>query len=100
MTAPANSAQVETRGACGVPTPCTKVPCARRLLLESLEDRRLLAIDFYAVQNLAVGSYLVATAVADFDADGNSDMAVADYNLHRVSVLRGNGDGTFQAQPT
>ena len=150
MTAPANSAQVETRGACGVPTPCTKVPCARRLLLESLEDRRLLAIDFYAVQNLAVGSYLVCDGGGRLRrrwkqrhgrgrlqpsprecAEGQRRRHIPGANplecwlisasrerwrfqlgwaerpgrcefvgSNNISILRGNGDGTFQAAAT
>lgn len=35
-------------------------------------------------------------AVADFNGDGKLDLAVSDYNGNDVSVLLGNGDGTFQ----
>ncbi len=31
----------------------------------------------------------------DFDADGNSDLATANYDGNNLSVLLGNGDGTF-----
>jgi len=34
--------------------------------------------------------------VGDFNHDGKVDMAVANFNDNTVSVLRGNGDGTFQ----
>jgi hypothetical protein len=37
-------------------------------------------------------------AVGDFDRDGKLDFAVANYGGSTVSVLKGNGDGTFQAQ--
>src|SRR5262249_53998484 len=40
-----------------------------------------------------LGAYSYHWAVADFDADGNLDLAGTDF---RVVVLRGNGDGTFQ----
>jgi hypothetical protein len=33
---------------------------------------------------------------ADFNHDGNLDLAVADYLASEVSILLGNGDGTFQ----
>jgi hypothetical protein len=36
-------------------------------------------------------------AVADFNNDGTPDIAVANYDSDTVSVLLGNGDGTFQA---
>jgi hypothetical protein len=37
-----------------------------------------------------------SVAVADFDSDGIADLAVANYKTANVSVLLGNGDGTFQ----
>jgi hypothetical protein len=42
-----------------------------------------------------------AVAIADFNSDGNQDIAVGNYDDKRgnVSVLFGNGDGTF-AEPT
>jgi hypothetical protein len=44
------------------------------------------------------GTLPFANAVADFNGDGNLDVAVVNYNSNNVSVLLGNGDGTFQAQ--
>ena len=38
-----------------------------------------------------------SVAVGDFNRDGKLDLAVADYATNTVSVLLGNGDGTFQA---
>ena len=39
-------------------------------------------------------------AVADFNGDGSLDVVTANYGSDNVSVLLGNGDGTFQAQST
>jgi hypothetical protein len=36
-------------------------------------------------------------AVGDFNGDGRRDLAVANEGSNNVSVLLGNGDGTFQA---
>jgi hypothetical protein len=41
------------------------------------------------------GSYVTGGDVADFDADGRLDVAIARYSSNQVSVLHGNGDGTF-----
>jgi hypothetical protein len=35
---------------------------------------------------------------ADFDQDGNTDLAVASPSTNTISILLGNGDGSFQAQ--
>ncbi len=37
-----------------------------------------------------------AIAVADFNGDHNLDLAVANWASGTVSILLGNGDGTFQ----
>lgn len=46
---------------------------------------------------IAVGTRPASIVVADFDRDGKSDMGVADFSDSAVSVLLGNGDGTFRA---
>src|SRR5437667_249170 len=38
-----------------------------------------------------------SAAIGDLNGDGRPDLAVADYNSNNVSVLLGNGNGTFQA---
>jgi len=45
-----------------------------------------------------VGSSPLSIAVGDFNRDGKLDLAVANNSDNDVSVLLGNGDGTFQAQ--
>jgi hypothetical protein len=42
----------------------------------------------------------LAVILADFNGDGISDLAIANISCNRVSVLLGNGDGTFQPEST
>jgi hypothetical protein len=44
------------------------------------------------------GTLPFADAVGDFNGDGIPDLAVVNYQSNNVSVLLGNGDGTFQTQ--
>ena len=43
-----------------------------------------------------VGTNPESVVVGDFNRDSNQDLAVANAGSHTVSVLLGNGDGTFQ----
>jgi hypothetical protein len=43
-----------------------------------------------------IANYPYQVIAADFNHDGNLDLAVADYLADEVSILLGNGDGTFQ----
>jgi hypothetical protein len=45
---------------------------------------------------LTVAANPYQVAVGDFNHDGKPDLAVADFNTNTVSILIGNGDGTFQ----
>jgi hypothetical protein len=45
----------------------------------------------------ATGNTPAAVAVGDFNGDGNVDMAIVNQAQNTVSVLLGNGDGTFAA---
>ena len=67
---------------------------ARRLLLEGLEDRRLLT--FAPAAGYPVGDDPQAVVAADFNNDGRLDLATANSTANSVSVLLGNPDGTFQ----
>src|SRR5205085_1849908 len=55
---------------------------------------------FQGARNFAAGLYPVSVAVADVNGDGHPDLAVANVGNNfmavNVSVLLGNGDGTFQ----
>ncbi len=58
------------------------------------------AVAFQAPVLYSVGSLNYGIAVGDFNGDGFPDIAVTDNNANTVTVLLGNGDGTFnQLQP-
>ena len=53
-------------------------------------------MSFVGVKTFPAGTNPVASVVGDFNRDGNKDLAVANNGSNDVSVLLGNGDGTFQ----
>ena len=53
--------------------------------------------EFRAVAGYDVGKRPVSVDVGDFNRDGSLDLAVANSGSKSISVLLGNGDGTFQA---
>ena len=72
----------------------------RRVPIESLERRTLCAAaSFASAVSFAAGTAPVALAAADFNADGNADLAVADATAQVVNVFLGTGTGTFTAGP-
>src|SRR5437867_12391463 len=50
-----------------------------------------------ARRDFAVGTNPQSIAVGDLNGDGRPDLAVANAGSNDVSVLLGNGDGSFQA---
>ncbi|MGH9439560.1 MAG: FG-GAP repeat domain-containing protein, partial [Terriglobia bacterium] len=48
----------------------------------------------------AVGRFPYSISTGDFDGDGKLDIAIPNVNDNTVSLLLGNGDGTFQTQKT
>jgi len=72
------------------------------ILVSSLQTKKTArassceAPDFVAASILDVGDYPLSAAVADFNLDGNPDLAVVNSLSSTVSVLIGKGDGTFR----
>src|SRR5262245_45857892 len=69
---------------------------ARRLLLEGLEDRCLLALN--PAVNYPVAAAPLDAVVGDFNGDTKADLMTI--NATQLSFLPGNGDGTFGAVQT
>ncbi len=70
--------------ATNTPTP-TSTPCGG-----------ITTLNFAPYQNYGTGILPFSIALGDFNGDGIRDLAVANVNSNSVSVLLGNGDGTFQ----
>ena len=51
-------------------------------------------VSFVTPREFEVGRFPISTAVGDINGDGIEDLAVA--NSSNVSILLGNGDGTFE----
>src|ERR1700704_3335419 len=75
---------------------------ATLLVLLSLGHSAIATVGFKSAQSYAVGTAPEMAAVADFNNDGKPDIAVVDFGDPNVgdnggvSILIGNGDGTFQ----
>jgi len=54
-------------------------------------------VSLIARRDFEVGNATRSVAVGDFDGDAVPDLAVANSGSNNVSVLLGNGDGSFQA---
>jgi FG-GAP-like repeat len=57
-------------------------------------------VAFEPVQSYAVGDSPIAVATADFNKDGNADLAVLNYVSKDVTILLGKADGRFQSVGT
>jgi uncharacterized repeat protein (TIGR01451 family) len=56
---------------------------------------KLAAIEFAAAKSYPVGTSPAGIVVGDFNGDGKPDIAVANTGSSSISILLGNGDGTF-----
>jgi len=68
---------------------------ARRLRIETLDDRRLLA--FAPAVDYLAGNNPVAAVTGDFNSDGLIDVATANHGDNSVHVRLGNGMGGLEA---
>jgi hypothetical protein len=66
---------------------------SRRLFLESLADRSLMA--FNVLAEYAAGTNPQDLVLAQIDSDGRPDLVIADYYGSSIGVRLGNADGTF-----
>src|SRR6186713_1066989 len=69
---------------------------ALRPALEAFEERALLTVGFVPAINFAAGSQPDDVVVGDFNGDGRPDLLTNNPGGDNVSVLLGNGNGTFQ----
>jgi len=82
-------------------TPTRPRPPRVRISLESLEDRYLLSLSFSPAVTFPVGLRPESIVTADLNGDGKQDIVVLNQGQFpdrssSVSVLLGNGDGSFQ----
>src|SRR5439155_1604337 len=73
------------------------VAAAVLFLSASSESALAQTVSFIGHADFAAGSNPASVAAGDFNRDGVLDLATANYGSNNVSVLLGNGDGTFQA---
>ena len=59
--------------------------------------RTILSANFTARQDFTTATFPASVALADLNGDGKFDVVAADYGNASVSLLLGNGNGTFAA---
>ncbi|MBM4283471.1 MAG: VCBS repeat-containing protein, partial [Deltaproteobacteria bacterium] len=72
--------------ACGATSQCNAGAC------------EVCPLNFLGKVDYPVGSLPRSVTTGDFNGDGKVDLAVANINADTVSVLLGNGNGTFQTK--
>jgi hypothetical protein len=97
------SAEVTVVTAPNVPPPSGKFTLMDADSGETLGTFPMIAqsggVSWSLCQAVPVGPTPRALAAADFNGDGHPDLAVANFDGASVSVLLGNGDGTFRPGP-
>jgi len=75
------------------------LPCALALIL-ALSSLSLAATqtEFAGAVSYVTGSFPIFVTTADLNKDGKMDIIAANNATNNISVLLGNGDGTFQAK--
>jgi Bacterial Ig-like domain (group 3)/FG-GAP-like repeat/CARDB/FG-GAP repeat len=77
--------------------PSTGAFVNRRPFVEALENRAYLAgVAFFPFTQVPTGQFPNSVAAADLSGNGKQDVVTSNYGDGTVSVLMGNGDGTFQ----
>ena len=82
------------------------IPRPRKLALELLEDRALLSATppnphgLFPGERFPVGEDPLLVVLEDLNGDGLADIVTVNEGSDDVSVLLGNGDGTFADQTT
>jgi len=73
-----------------------KISIAVLSVLLSLGPFAHSTVGFHSARSYPVGTNPVAGKAADFNGDGKLDIAVVNSGSNDISILLGNGDGTFQ----
>lgn len=76
-------------------TPARRATCLILLLAAGAASAK---VAFDVGPALATGAGPLAIAVGDLDGDGKADLVVANADSNTISVLLGNGDGSFRSQ--
>src|SRR5262249_8070547 len=66
------------------------------VVVSTATPTRAQGVSFIARRDFVAGARPISVAVGDFNGDGIKDLAVANFYSNNVSVLLGNGDGSFQ----
>jgi hypothetical protein len=80
-------------------TATTGAITAPKLFASEILDtyQAVLAVSFGAATNLPVGASPRSVTVGDFNGDRKLDLATANYNDNNISIILGNGDGSFRS---